>query len=161
MAKIRKLKGMDKVLVKLGQEVKKIENKSVKGLIRAGIIIRRGTEQTTPKTPVDIGNLRASWFMVTSKGTSPQGKQGAFKGEKAGQLTGQHSQLIGEYTAVSVAKQQPNIIMGYTANYAMAIHEKVGATFQRPGAGAKWLESSIKRNSKQILKVIQEEVKIS
>jgi hypothetical protein len=161
MAKIRKLHGMDKVLVRLGQEIKKIEDRSVKGLIRGGIIIRRGTEQAAPKTPIDTGNLRASWFMVTSKGSVAQGKTAAFKGGKAGELAGQHSQLTGEYATISAAKGQPNIIMGYTANYAMVVHEKIGASFQRPGAGAKWLESSIKRNSKQILKVIQKEVRIA
>jgi hypothetical protein len=155
--------GMDKVLVALGNEIKKLENRSLRGLIRGSIIIRRGTEAVAPKTPVDIGNLRASWFTVTSKGTTAQGKSPSFKGEDAGKLSAQHSQLASEYSALAVSKapKGPNIIMGYTANYAMVVHEKVGAHFQRPGAGAKWLESSLKRNAKAVLKVVQEEAKIT
>jgi len=67
------IKGMDNLLRNLNKEIKKIEGFSMKGLIRAAIIIRRDMDKTSPLIPVDEGNLRASWFtdpQHTPKGPS-------------------------------------------------------------------------------------------
>lgn len=152
---------MSKVLANLNKEIKKIEGRSLKGLIRGGIIIRRDMETTPPKIPVDLGNLRASQFMVTSKGESPAiATEGNFKGKKISELTSQHAETKAEAAGVSKAVGEPNIIFGFTAPYAMPVHEMVGATFKRPGSGAKFLEASLKRNTKKILQVIREEARI-
>ncbi len=48
---------------------------------------------------------------------------------------------------------------GFTASYAWEVHEKVGSRFRRPGAGAKFMEASIKRNSGKILDIMIAEAK--
>jgi hypothetical protein len=52
------------------------------------------------------------------------------------------------------------IIVGFSANYAVFVHENVGAHFNRPGSGAKFFEASLKRNKNNILKIIQRKARI-
>lgn len=160
MAKIRNLKGLDKVLFNLNKEISKIEERSLKGLIRGGIIVIRGTEDTPPKIPVDEGNLRASRFLTTSKGDIPEGASPQFKGENASELNSGHSETIAQSKSKAKEAGMPGVVLGFSANYAMPVHENVGVTFQRPGSGAKFFEASLKRNAKKILQVIGEEARI-
>jgi len=119
------IKGMDNVLRNLNKELAKVEKFSMKGLIRAVVVIRRDMDKTSPLIPIDEGNLRASWFTdprQTSKG--------------------------------------PFIRFGFTAFYSWYVHEMVGANFKRPGAGAKFLEASMKRNKNKIMRILKEEAKV-
>ena len=70
------------------------------------------------------------------------------------------------------------LLMGFSANYALWVHEMVGADFTsprlrygpgigkarwyipRPGAGAKFLESAINRNHDTILQIIADKMKV-
>ena len=54
----------------------------------------------------------------------------------------------------------PALIIGFTAFYAVFVHENIGVHFQRPGAGAKFMEASMKRNSREILETIAHEARI-
>ena len=66
------LKGLEQVVANLNKEIKAIEGRSLAGLIRAAVVVRRSTEETPPLTPIDTGNLRASWFTNTGyKGSNP------------------------------------------------------------------------------------------
>ncbi len=114
------IKGLDTVLDNLGKEVQRMAKASMKGLVTAVNMIEYETDSVPPLVPIDLGNLRASFFR------DPR------------------------YTATG-----PVVRFGYTAAYAWWVHENVGATFQRPGAGAKWLEAAIKRNEERILMIIQ------
>ena len=58
------------------------------------------------------------------------------------------------------APKGPGLVMGFSANYAVYVHEMVDANFQRPDAGAKFFEASIRRNTEEVLKIIKENVKI-
>ena len=120
-----RLEGLNTVLKNLNKEVKSIKNRSMKGLIRSAVIIRRDMDFTSPLIPVDTGNLRASWF------TEPFFITGS-----------------------------PALIIGFTAFYAVFVHENIGAHFQRPGAGAKFMEASMKRNSRKVLETIAHEARI-
>ena len=120
------LQGLEAVIKNLNKEIKAIEGRSLAGLIRAAVVVHRSTEETPPITPLDLGNLRASWF--TNPGYAPNGN--------------------------------PFLTMGYSANYAVYVHELVGATFQRPGAGAKWFQAAFRRNKDRILEVIRQEAQI-
>ena len=113
------VKGFSKVKANLRKALKQIENQSAKGLIQSAILIRVDMDKTPPLIPIDLGNLRASWFTNSFR---------TFKG--------------------------PGLMMGFSANYAAAIHEKVGAKFQRPGSGPKFFEASLKRNRKEIINII-------
>ena len=75
------LKGLERVIKNLNAEIARIEGATLAGLIRAQIEIRRSMEYEPPLIPVDMGNLRASYFTVTSKGgivacRSPKFKSG-------------------------------------------------------------------------------------
>jgi hypothetical protein len=52
------------------------------------------------------------------------------------------------------------VICGFSAGYAVFVHENIGAHFQRPGAGAMFFSASINRNHQTILKIIAEEAQI-
>jgi hypothetical protein len=79
--------------------------------------------------------------------------------------------------------QIPALKVGFTASYAVFVHENVGANFggrpdkvkftksgkptaatkkffRRPGAGAKFFEASLNRNATEVLRIIREEAKI-
>lgn len=51
------------------------------------------------------------------------------------------------------------ILVGYTANYAIYVHENVGANFQRPGSQAKFLETPLRENSKKYVGIVAKTIK--
>jgi hypothetical protein len=55
----------------------------------------------------------------------------------------------------------PAVICGFSANYAVFVHEMIGATFQRSGAGPKFFQSALRRNQDKILQIIWENAKVS
>ena len=156
------IKGFDTVLKNLNAEIEKIKVKSAAGLIKATIIIRNDTEKTTPITPVDTGNLRSSWFVVSLRKMASDVHNKAFKGKKKDDMAKEHSAAISEAMGMVQAylKKGILVVFGYSAEYAAAVHEKLGANFQRPGAGPKWFESAIKRNAPKIVGIIANETKI-
>lgn len=52
------------------------------------------------------------------------------------------------------------VLMGFMANYAVFVHEMMGATFNREGSGAKFFESSLKRNKEKIMLILQKNAKV-
>ena len=56
---------------------------------------------------------------------------------------------------------QSVIIFGYSANYALYVHEMIGPiNWSRSNSGAKWFEYAIKRNYDRILAMIAGRAKI-
>jgi len=56
---------------------------------------------------------------------------------------------------------QSVIIFGYSANYALYVHEMIGPiNWSRPNSGAKWFQYAINRNVSRILYFIQINAKI-
>jgi len=165
--------GLDEVLKNLNVEILGIEKRTAKGLILSAALIRNSTENESPLTPVDTGNLRASWFVVSSEGPAedPVGSSGHFKknpktGVKAKEMKAQHSMMVGaaKSAVTALAKRGPIVIMGYSANYALFVHEMEGThpdvTWSRPGSGGKWLEAAFKRNRNRIIDTIKENATI-
>lgn len=57
--------------------------------------------------------------------------------------------------------KQSVIIFGYSANYALYVHEMIGPiNWSRPNSGAKWFEYAIKRNADRVLALIARRSKI-
>lgn len=53
------------------------------------------------------------------------------------------------------------VIFGYSANYALFVHEMIGpVNWTRPNSGNKWFEYAIKRNFNRILALIAGRAKI-
>ena len=154
-----KLEGLNKVLKNLNKEIKKIKGRSLKGLIRAQIIVRRDMEFTPPMIPIDTSNLTHSYFTITSKGNIEEGKSPAFKGERAAQMASDHSAALTKFKAV-IAVPEPALILGFSAFYAAFVHENYGAHFQKDGAGAGFLKAALNNNKHNILKMIAHEARI-
>lgn len=140
----------------LNHEVTKIKGRSMQGLIRATIPIRQSMDRTPPKVPIDTGNLRASWFVVTGTETE-QGSSPNFTGDDAGERASDHRNATSQ--AQSKAAGKPLVVIGLSANYAGTVHE-TPKKYRRPGSGAKFLESAITENHRLVIKKIQESAKV-
>ena len=150
--------GVEKVCRALNAQITKLEKGALKGLVRGAVHIRREMEFTMPVIPVDLGNLRSSFYTVTVGG-APDPGGGNFKGEDAAIMAEDHDSGKSESQGFLKSLKNPAVILGFTANYAWSVHEMVGATFRRPGAGAKFLESAIKTSTKRVLELVELEVK--
>lgn len=131
------MKGLEQVMRNLNKEIKAIENRSLKGMILASIEIMNDTDKTPPKVPIDTGNLRASRFITASNG-----------------------RVEGDSSYANLPDDTPFVVFGFGANYAAKVHESYGTGFKRPGSGAGFLESSVKRNKDNAVKIILDNAKI-
>ena len=125
------LKGLEQVVAALNKEIKAIEGRSLAGLIRAAVVVRRNMSPgsgTPPYIPFEFGFLEASWF--TNPGYQANGN--------------------------------PFLTMGFSQNYAVYVHEMIGANvkWKRPGSGPKFFQAAFRRNKDRILEVIREEAQI-
>jgi hypothetical protein len=135
------VKGFETVMANLNAEIAKIKGASLKGLIECAIEVRRDTEKTPIKTPVDLGNLRASWFVVTAKGKEKDDQWNTgFRNDKSSKrrktgLEGNAAQFMADRTS-AIAEMSAKarsflpvgkvtLIMGYSANYAVYVHENI------------------------------------
>lgn len=153
--------GLTQVMSRLNAEIIQIKGASLAGLIRASILIRQDMEATPPLVPIDLGNLRASWFVTTSVGGVADGAGATFEGKNAGVMATEHTAAISEGKAMAkTVTHGPGLVMGFSANYGEFVHESVGKKFKRPGSGAKFLQSAVDRNMGEILLIIQNSIKI-
>lgn len=53
-----------------------------------------------------------------------------------------------------MTKEGPWVLMGFSAGYALWVHERDWKLGKRPGSGPKFFESAIKRNKDKMLKMI-------
>jgi hypothetical protein len=167
-------KDLQNILRNLNREIVKIEGRSQEGLIRGVNQIHQETEKGAVKVPVDLGNLRHSWFYITAKGTigkgggqsqTPEGNAAKFVGKNAGRLATGHATLltesIGKAKSLATMYKGPFVIAGYSANYALWVHEMLGMKNpSRPGSGPKWFEYAIKATQDKILKSIQSNARV-
>ena len=174
MAGITTLRNGKVVLANLNREIMAMQNRTLRGMIMGAAIIRKDMEKTPPKTPVDYGNLKASFFTVTARSVN-YGKSPNFKGEVAGKMAMDHTLTIGEIQGKTKAKSKAGmqiLMLGYSANYALYVHEYLGLPDTprwrygpgpgkkrwykpRPGAGPKWFEESFKRNEANVIQAIR------
>lgn len=137
------IQGFDEVVANLNLQIAKIKDKTMKGLIESAKLIRKDMDKTEPRIPIDTHNLEKSWV-----------------------------------TAPYITTNDFGLTMGFGADYAAAVHEDLGANPQpgwrygpgpgkkrwydpRVGAGPKFFEYSVKRNSNQIMIICQRTAKIT
>jgi len=130
--------GLSQVMANLNTRIQMIEGRTLKGIIRGVAQIRRDMDKTTPLIPVDKGNLRASFFVITSQGNVTQGanprfkqtgKKTAFTAQEMAKLQAVHSGTISEMTAKAKAlgnSKGPFVVFGFGAYYALYVHEMTG-----------------------------------
>jgi hypothetical protein len=162
------IKGFDEVVANLNKKIKEIETANLRGLVKAAILIRRDTERTPPLTPVDTGNLRASWAIVSTLGVNPDILSGHFKNNPSHNITAQEmaSQYklgVNEARLKVNSNRMPLVVMGYYANYTLYVHEHIAPPksgepkWSRPESGPKWFEAALTRNVDDILKIVVKE----
>jgi|TARA_R100001530_G_scaffold63672_2_gene45766 hypothetical protein len=160
-----KVTGLDRVVRGLNESLKKIENKTVAGLLEAAILVRGESQRITP---VDTGNLRASAYIVYGGGDkTPKARAASsfkVKKKKAGgqavvdRLTSKHKQIVEERKG-GTGWAEPFAEVGYTAYYAVDVHEApAGRTFKV--GQSKFLEQALRNNSRNIFKIIQRRASI-
>jgi hypothetical protein len=159
------LKGEKTVMANLNKELEAVKGRSMRGLIMAAAFIRNETESSSPSTPVDLGNLRASYFVTTAKRVQVGAGVHTFKGPKASKMSEDHASVLMETQGIAASqsnKDKQILIMGYSANYGGYVHEMIGVNFQRqnPPAGPKWLEAHIKGNIGKIVQIVKENSQI-
>lgn len=160
--------GLKEVINNLNKEITKLEDASIQGLIKAAVHVRRKTETEIPLTPVDLGNLRHSWTVVTSKEGLAAGRSGNFKGPNAQRISASRELAIGEAkTYIGRLKRKGRrvfIVMGYTAYYALFVHEgpagRKDVQFKKPGADVKWFEKHLDAEREAILEIVRKNAKI-
>lgn len=129
---VSKISGLEKVLNKLNKQIKKIEGRSIQGMVESTIIVSDDMDKIPPKIPVDTGNLRGSWFLIS---LMISGMPVVIFGFSANYAFFVHEMVGATKTGEAI-------------------------NWGRPGSGPKFLESSLKRNKNTILKRIQNKATI-
>lgn len=173
---------LNNIMSNLNKEIVNIKGATMKGLINAAIYVRNETETKPLVTPVDLGNLRSSWFITTATKTqgrdkwnkgfrNQRGEKGKYTGaklsNKAAQMASGHSEAITNAKATLGSMNNQNrqfLMMGYSANYAGYVHEFVNPTInwsrKSPQSGAKWFQQHVQSNSQKIFQIIAETSKM-
>lgn len=175
------LKGVRNVVRNINIQLASIQGRTLKGMLMGAALIHNETEKGTVKVPVDTGNLRHSWFIVSSaaKIVSGGGKTrtvdggGGFTGPNAGRMAAEHSAMLKSMKARAYAYSSindgPFVFMGYSANYAFWVHEMLDVGpwdevekkgFKRKGSGPKWFEYAIKKQEPNIINIIRKNARI-
>ncbi len=170
---LKNIQGVWAVMNNINTHIERIVDARLDGMIKAAALVRWETEHGYPKTPVDYGNLRASWFVVSARGKivrgggkphTPGGEADKFKGPKAGEIAAQHmavlTEMQGKARSLADINGGPFVIMGYSANYSFYVHEMLGrggkeVNWSRPKSGAKWFEIALKKQRNNILKLVK------
>ena len=150
--------GVENVMKNINIQMARIKNRSVTGLVKAAIVIRRDMDKTPPLIPVDLGNLRASFFITTAKVVAESG--GNFKGGEAG-MGAQHTTVVANAKTRAAKSINPIVVLGFSANYAGFVERGKFEKGKRPGSGPRFFESSLKRNSPLIVKIVATEARRS
>lgn len=62
------------------------------------------------------------------------------------------------FTNTNIGKYGAEMKIGFSANYAVKVHEAEKANYRRPGSGAKFLEKALQRNETVVLKLLKNEI---
>lgn len=159
------ISGVEKVMQNLNKEYAKLKGeKTAAGLARVAIIVRRAGEDDSPTTPLDTGNLRASFFAAI-KGSEGLIFDGTGVGSKSNRRGAENTAF--QTMVVDVARQAadaspfPVMFFGYSARYAAAVHEMVGdINWSKKGSGAKFFEHSLRSKKGEILKILADSIKL-
>lgn len=140
-----------RVLSNLNKAIKKLEKRSLAGLIDAGMYIKA---QAARITPLLLSNLRNSAY-VTWAGADIA--HTSFDGVDAPKLMTDHTQVITGVQLGRTGHKEPWVAVGNTASYAIYVHEM---NKNYTIGHWKFLSMTIEENKKFILKLIAKEARI-
>ena len=155
-------------------QISSMRQGALAGMIEATIIVRRDTEKSTPITPVDTGNLRASWFVAThmgiADGANPVFKATGAKGRKISpkqlaKVKMNHARVLNDVGADIIyggSKKLLKCKFGFTANYAVPVHyERRNVTWNRPNSGPYFFSTSLDSKHQEMIRAIQKRAHVS
>ena len=159
MAKKIKVTGIAEMKKQIKAQKDAMRSNVLAGMLEAAVLVRRDMEKSAPLTPVDLGNLRSSFYITTVLGSKQTGK--GYKGEKGKEVAASTELAkIKAETEVKSARRL-TLIMGYGANYAIWVHEMFQSRdWNRPFSGPKWFESALKKNKAEMLRLIGKKARI-
>lgn len=161
--KMMTLKGIEKAVKAIQKDLnKRVDEVSEAGLIKASILIRNSMAKQSPIIPVDLGNLNASWYVIT-KGRKDVATRFVENKRSRINFASDHSAVTSKASSKVETSPTPLLIMGFSARYAMAVHEGVSSKgnafkYNLPQSGAKFFESALWRNKEKIVEIIAKEV---
>lgn len=138
---------LNTVTKKLNDKIGEVRENATTGLIQAAILIRQDMEKSEPKIPIDTGNLRASWFTSVTNGKGQVETAG-------GGGDPDFPKIASVAQSILTTKPNPALLMGFSANYAIFVHENAEAQFQRPGSGPFFFKAAMLRNSAKIIQIM-------
>lgn len=152
-----RLDGISTVVSALNTELERLKGpKATQAFIRASILLQREMSLTSPTIPLDLSNLRHSFFAIATRKNVDIG--GRFKGGDAGKLQSEHSSTISAAKSYVSMSRYPMMIIGFSAYYAAIVHEmRENVDWNEPGSGPKFFEAAFNRNRDNLLKIFKEE----
>jgi len=164
------VKGINEIINNLNRQIGRIKDRTLQGLIRVQAKIYQDMDHVPPKIPVEYGNLRKSYFVVTSKGTIYRGESPSFTDERGFQsrLLVDHSfaLLDSRLEAVRIGQTKgPCVVLGFSAWYAPYVHEMYNSksgepiVWSREGSGPGFWRAAIGKNWNFALKTVAEEAR--
>lgn len=174
-----KVTGLEEVMKNLTKETRRILGATESGVVKAALLLRK---ESMKKTPVMLGNLRASHAVISPSLKDAGAEGGGFKGPDKGEMAAQHEKEKKKVGAKVKVKKVlgPAAAVVVTAVYAWSVHEnkRSGQTGgespegveYKPPAGStaiafasrgewKFLESAMKANHKRMKSIIKKEAK--
>jgi hypothetical protein len=175
------LESLKVVVDNLNKQIEEIKRASIRGLIEAALFVKSESQK---RCPVVTGNLRASAFVNWSGGTYTEvGKKFSNVEGRAEDREADRARVIAESYAQILKKDVVSIDIGYSAEYAIPVHEnpRTGKTGGVSPSGRvysagktpsgrkstrkvfstvgewKFLENPLKENTNKILEIITAE----
>lgn len=153
------VKGINEIIDRLNKKLKSYKNASLEGMVLSAVHVHEKMDKTPPTIPMDLGNLRASFFYVTKK---KKDVGGTFTGPDAAEIGQDHREAMAK-AAGQTKGDDPNIVFGFSANYAAPVHEMYGANvkWKKEGSGPGYFEEALKSSEQDIMKILQATLKTS
>jgi len=151
----QRVEGLDDVLNKLQHTTVLVKTASLKGVIKAGLLVQAGAQK---KTPVDLGNLKNTGFTTWKGRRDVEPRE--FEGREAEDLAEDYPDTIGTHQA-EIRREQgagdfnPQSRVGFSAFYALHVHEDV----EQPHVNgqSKYLQASLMENQGKIVSLLRGE----
>jgi hypothetical protein len=164
--------GIDRTMSEINRRLEKfVGYGSLGGILKAIAFLRKEMDRTYPKIPVDYGNLRASFFTTSSTGSiargggkthTAEGNATNFKGPDAPQIAANHSATLTEMAPLAKGLSRkyggPFAVFGFSANYAMWVHEKwdTEVHWKKPQSGPGFFGVHLERNKDKMFQIIRD-----
>jgi len=145
-----RMRGVDKALKRLDREVVQKSKQTRAGLIALGISIQGSAQR---RCPIDTGNLQNSAFTLWGERPSDSNNPApAMSGPDASTAAHHHAAALAqEASTLGATSDNPRVEVGFTAAYAVFVHEDLAANHVKSlrGGGegavgeAKFLERAV------------------